>query len=96
MVRRKKYLKLNSIQPFPNSALYVRDDIKMTGAQGNTIAEEMRLVLCYLTQKECEWKLRETADSLSLINVKAFCLLIVTRTRHLTNRSFSWKQSLDV
>ena len=37
---------INSIQPFPDSALYVRGDIKVTDTEGNTIAEEMRLALC--------------------------------------------------
>ena len=37
---------LNSISPHPNSALYIRGDIKLHDSQGNVISEEMRLALC--------------------------------------------------
>ena len=43
---------LNSISPHPDSALYIRGDIKLSDDQGNIIAEEMRLALCRCGQSE--------------------------------------------
>ncbi len=43
---------LNSISPHPNSALYVRGDVKLSDNQGNVISEEMRLALCRCGQSD--------------------------------------------
>lgn len=43
---------LNSINPHPNSALYVRGDVKLSDSQGGVIAEGMRLALCRCGQSE--------------------------------------------
>lgn len=37
---------INSIQPAPNSALFVRGDLEITDSEGNTSEEGMRLALC--------------------------------------------------